>query len=111
LTPRTVQRNLESEGTAFKNLVDDARKDYTLAEIEGAEFTVAGIAYRLGYKYLSSFCRAFKCWTGMTPVDYREKYQADDNSKYQHYIVVALYDSFSILKLTSPRFETPVRSR
>jgi AraC-like DNA-binding protein len=84
LTPRTVQRNLASEGTTFKKLVDDARKDYTLAEIEGTEFTVAEIAYRLGYKDLSSFYRAFKRWTGMTPVDYREKYQADDNSNYQH---------------------------
>lgn len=84
LTPRTVQRNLASEGTTFKKLVDEARKDYTLAEIEGTEFTVAEIAYRLGYKDLSSFYRAFKRWTGMTPVDYREAHQAEEKPTYKH---------------------------
>ncbi|WP_390616184.1 AraC family transcriptional regulator [Maricurvus nonylphenolicus] len=73
LTSRTVQRNLASEGTTFKKLVDEARRDYTIAEIEGTEFTVAEVAYRLGYKDLSSFYRAFKRWTGTTPVEYRER--------------------------------------
>lgn len=73
LTPRTVQRNLAREGATFKKLVDEARKDYTLAEVRDTDFSISEIAYRLGYKDLSSFYRAFKRWTGTTPVIYREK--------------------------------------
>lgn len=73
LTPRTVQRNLSSEGTTFKKLVDEMRKDHTLAEIRDTDFSVSEIAFRLGYKDLSSFYRAFKRWTGTTPIIYREQ--------------------------------------
>ncbi len=75
LTPRTVQRNLAREGSSFKKLVDEARKDYTLAEIRDTSFSISEIAYRLGYNDLSSFYRAFKRWTGTTPNLYREQNQ------------------------------------
>ena len=77
LTPRTVQRNLSREGSTFKKLVDEARKDYTLAEIRDTSFAISEIAYRLGYKDLSSFYRAFKRWTGTTPNIYREQSRQD----------------------------------
>ncbi len=80
LTPRTVQRNLASEGTTFKQLVDEARKDYTLVEMRNTEFSVSEVAFRLGYRDLSSFYRAFKRWTGTTPVEYRESFNTDNRS-------------------------------
>lgn len=73
LTARTVQRNLANDGTTFKTILDQARKDYTLREIGNMKFSISELAFRLGYQDLSSFYRAFKRWTGMTPIDYREK--------------------------------------
>ncbi len=84
LTPRTVQRNLAGEGTTFKKLVDEARKEYTLAEIRDTEFSISEVAFRLGYRDLSSFYRAFKRWTGTTPINYREEYQRNRSSKRKH---------------------------
>lgn len=73
LTARTVQRNLASEGITFKKILDEARKDHTISEIKDTTYSVSEIAYRLGYRDLSSFYRAFKRWTGLTPVEFREK--------------------------------------
>lgn len=75
LTARTVQRNLASEGTTFKKILDEARRDHTISEIKDTAYSVSEIAYRLGYRDLSSFYRAFKRWTGFTPVEYRDKFK------------------------------------
>jgi AraC-like DNA-binding protein len=78
LTPRTVQRHLADEGTTFKKLADEARKEYTISEIENTDLAIAEIAYQLGYRDLSSFYRAFKRWTGKTPINYREEFLKED---------------------------------
>jgi len=77
LTPRTVQRNLSDEGTTFKKIVDLTRKDYTISEIINTDLSISEIAFRLGYKDLSSFYRAFRRWTGVTPIVYRENCKRD----------------------------------
>ena len=79
LTPRTVQRHLSAEGATFKSIVDEARKEYTLAELRINDISVSEVAFRLGYKDLSSFYRAYKRWTGTTPVSYRETLQKPDS--------------------------------
>ena len=77
LTPRTVQRQLANEGTTFKKLVDAAKKEHAISEIENTNFSIAEVAYRVGYRELSSFYRAFKRWTGKTPITYREDLDKD----------------------------------
>jgi AraC-like DNA-binding protein len=72
-TPRTLQRRLRNCGVEFKALVDDTRRRFALDYLTDSENTLTEIAFLLGYSEVSAFSRAFKRWTGTTPVDHRRK--------------------------------------
>jgi AraC-like DNA-binding protein len=71
MSPRTVQRRLREHGLDFKRLVDDTRRQFSLSYLRDPQNTLTEIAYLLGYSEVSAFNRAFKRWTGSTPVSYR----------------------------------------
>jgi AraC-like DNA-binding protein len=73
MSVRTLQRRLDAEGVAFRDLVQDTRRELAeryLAE-PGARLTE--IAFMLGYSELSAFGRAFRRWTGTTPLATRKR--------------------------------------
>jgi AraC-like DNA-binding protein len=67
----TLRRRLHDEGTTFAELVESVRHDLALRYLRDADGSVKDIAFRLGYREINSFSRAFRRWTGMTPVVYR----------------------------------------
>jgi AraC-like DNA-binding protein len=71
LSPRTLQRRLKEQSLDFKGLVDDTRRRFSLNYLKDPQHTLTEIAYLLGYSEVSAFNRAFKRWTGTTPVSYR----------------------------------------
>jgi len=73
LSPRTLQRRLKDIGLEFKALVDDTRRRFAIEYLKDSENTLTEIAFLLGYSEVSAFSRAFKRWTGTTPLDYRRK--------------------------------------
>ena len=73
LSPRTLQRRLKDGGLEFKALVDDTRRRFALEYLKDSENTLTEIAFLLGYSEVSAFSRAFKRWTGATPLDHRRK--------------------------------------
>jgi len=72
---RTLLRRLKSEGTTFKGLLEDTRKnlahDYL---IQGLSITQ--ISFLLGFTATSSFQVAFKRWYEQSPGDYRRDQMA-----------------------------------
>ncbi len=72
MSPRSLQRQLRSEGTTLSGLVDDARRTRATALID-AGVPVAEVTYLLGYADQAVFHRAFKRWTGLTPATYRRR--------------------------------------
>ncbi len=73
LSPRTLQRRLRDIGLEFKVLVDDTRRRFAVEYLKDSENTLTEIAFLLGYSEVSAFSRAFKRWTGATPLDYRRR--------------------------------------
>ncbi|CAA0103940.1 putative HTH-type transcriptional regulator [Zhongshania aliphaticivorans] len=75
MTSRTLRRKLQSEGTSFRQLVDEIRM--TLAEemLTGTRLGVEQIAERLCYADASSFSQAFKRMSGKTPSTVRKQGQ------------------------------------
>jgi AraC-like DNA-binding protein len=71
VSPRTLARRLDDEGTSFRALVDEVRE--TLAEqlLRSDGMTTEQVARRLGYADPASFIRAFKRWKVQTPQQYR----------------------------------------
>jgi AraC-like DNA-binding protein len=68
----TLQRQLTSEGTSYREILDKTR--LALAErylVEG-DHTQAQIAFMVGFADQSNFARAFKRWTGVSPGEYQK---------------------------------------
>ncbi len=68
----TLQRQLTSEGTSYREILDTTR--LALAErylVEG-DHTQAQIAFMVGFADQSNFARAFKRWTGVSPGEYQK---------------------------------------
>lgn len=72
LSPRTLQRRLEAEGTGFKEVLEVVRRDLAREWVRDGDLPLTEIAYRLGYSDAAAFSRAFKRWTGLSPGAYRE---------------------------------------
>lgn len=70
-SPRTVQRRLSEWGLSFEQLIDDVRRTEAIRLIDDARLTVSDIAALVGYSDGPHFMRAFRRWTGTTPVSFR----------------------------------------
>ena len=73
LTPRTLQRKLHELGTSHNELLDHMRRQLAMRYLREPEMAICEVAYLLGFSESSSFHRAFKRWTGVTPKEYRER--------------------------------------
>lgn len=69
---RTLCRRLEDEHTSFQQLKDEVRRDLAVDRLANSAAGMAAIASELGFNDVSSFHRAFRSWTGMTPNAYRQ---------------------------------------
>ncbi len=74
LSPRTIHRRLEDEGSSFRGIKDALRRDMALARLTKTKDAIADVAADLGYADTSAFYRAFVEWTGMAPIHYRRKW-------------------------------------
>lgn len=71
MSVRTLQSRLAAEGARFSELVETQRESLARAHLAEGRLSLDEIADRLGYGEQTSFGRAFKRWTGMTPQQFR----------------------------------------
>ncbi|MGW4638089.1 AraC family transcriptional regulator ligand-binding domain-containing protein [Sphaerisporangium sp. NPDC004334] len=67
LSPRTIQRQLQAEGTSYQAVLSDTREKLARRYLTDRSLTTSQIAYLLAYDDANSFYRAFRRWTGLTP--------------------------------------------
>ncbi len=73
LSQRTLQRKLKEEGTTFKELLDETRRELAKEYVNDTSLSFSEITYLLGFSEQSNFTRAFKRWQGQSPSVYREQ--------------------------------------
>jgi len=73
---RTLKRRLQQCGTSFQVLRDEARHRDALRLMENPDMEIRQVAAVLGYKDPPSFTRAFRRWTGMTPIEVKHRTHA-----------------------------------
>lgn len=71
LPPWTLRRKLEEEGTSYRAILNDTRRDLAMAYIRDTGSAFGEIAWLLGFSSAEAFQRAFKRWSGQTPGEYR----------------------------------------
>lgn len=71
-SPQTLRRRLKEEGLTYQELKDQMRRDTALYYLERGDLSIQEVAEKLGFSESSTFHRAFKKWTGITPGAYRQ---------------------------------------
>ncbi|GAA6130555.1 helix-turn-helix domain-containing protein [Halopseudomonas sabulinigri] len=73
ISQRHLRRKLSQEGTSYEQLADEVRREAALRMIADGQLSLTSIAYELGFLDPSSFTRAFRRWTDMSPTAYRRE--------------------------------------
>lgn len=72
ISPATLRRRLEREGTSLQEIKDMLRRDIAVERLKSSKDSISKIASEVGFADTSSFFRAFKKWTGINPGEYRK---------------------------------------
>ncbi|WP_184414995.1 nuclear transport factor 2 family protein [Rhodocyclus tenuis] len=68
---RTLTRRLGEEGSSFLQIKDCLRRALALQLLATGRWSVEAISARVGFADLTTFHRAFRKWTGTTPLGYQ----------------------------------------
>jgi AraC-like DNA-binding protein len=83
MSRRTLVRRLEAEGTSFTLQLEELRRQLALRFVTMRTLPLGEITALLGFSHVQGFHRAFKRWTGQTPLRYREIVESDPDSAIQ----------------------------
>jgi len=71
MSSRTLTRRLSEQGISFRELVRQTQEKVARDLLKKTTNSVSEIAFQTGFSEQSSFSRAFKRWTGLSPVEFR----------------------------------------
>ncbi len=71
LSARSLRRRLKEENTTYSEVADRAVHQVACDRLRNPELSIQEIAYDLGFSEPSAFHRAFRRWSGMTPLQFR----------------------------------------
>ena len=77
LSPQTLRRRLAAEGKSYQGVKDALRRDAAIHLLLTPNLTLEDVAQQVGFSETSTFHRAFKKWTGVTPGLYRQLHGQD----------------------------------
>jgi AraC-like DNA-binding protein len=71
MSGRSLHRRLAEEKTRFNDLLDEVRQEFAKRYLARGTVSASEVAYLVGFQSPTAFFRAFKRWTGQTPLAYR----------------------------------------
>ncbi len=72
ISNKTLERRLAERGQSFSALLDETRCKAAKHYLEETDMRIAQVAYMAGYTEPAALVRAFKRWTGTTPIKFRD---------------------------------------
>jgi AraC-like DNA-binding protein len=75
INPHTIRRHLKHNDITFKELKEETRRDVAMHLISEGKLSIEAISFQLGYSESSTFIRAFKQWTSLTPLQFRKMHK------------------------------------
>jgi AraC-like DNA-binding protein len=76
VSTRTLTRKLEAEGHSFKELLEELREGLAIRYTTSTDLLLSEVALLLGFSSSAAFNRAFKRWTGQSPIEYRRLHKS-----------------------------------
>jgi AraC-like DNA-binding protein len=73
MSERSLQSKLAARGTSYRILLNETRKELAEQYMRQGRHSVSEVTYLLGFADVSSFSRAFRNWTGVSPSEFRER--------------------------------------
>ncbi|MCD4865308.1 helix-turn-helix domain-containing protein [Pseudomonas sp. PLB05] len=73
LSPATLRRQLATGGQSYQRLKDERRCRLACRQLDQGALPLDELALRLGFADPRSFQRAFRKWTGLSPLGYRQR--------------------------------------
>jgi AraC-like DNA-binding protein len=73
MSSRSLQRHLSKLGYSYARLLDEVRAGSAKEHLGQRDLSIAEVAYLLGFSEQAAFQRAFRRWTGSTPLAYRRR--------------------------------------
>ncbi|MBW0149177.1 AraC family transcriptional regulator [Marinobacter arenosus] len=77
VAPWTLQRLLAAEGTGFRELVDETRKQLARDYIRETETALSEIAWLLGFANPAAFHKAYRRWFDISPGEHRNRLKTE----------------------------------
>jgi AraC-like DNA-binding protein len=74
MSSKTLERRLADRKATFSTLLDDTRSGLAKRYLTDTDFRLEQIAYLTGYSEPAALVRAFRRWTGTTPMQFRAKH-------------------------------------
>lgn len=72
MSKRTLTRRLAKHGVSFRDLIQRTQEQEARRLLKNPERSIADIAFETGFSEQSAFNRAFKRWTGQSPLEFRK---------------------------------------
>ncbi len=72
MSNRTLTRRLAENGASFRDLIKKNQEEVSKGLLKNSDRSIAEIAFETGFSEQSAFNRAFKRWTGLSPVEFRK---------------------------------------
>jgi AraC-like DNA-binding protein len=70
---RSLQREIQSYGLSFREMLDRVRQERAFFLLCKKGLSIHEVAWELRFSDASSFCHAFRRWTGKSPEQFREE--------------------------------------
>ncbi|MEM9052038.1 MAG: helix-turn-helix domain-containing protein, partial [Bacteroidota bacterium] len=74
MSRRTLTRRLNDNGVTFRDLIKKTQENIAKDYLKKPQYSIGFIAFETGFSEQSAFNRAFKRWTGLSPLDYRKSH-------------------------------------
>ena len=72
MSTRTLTRRLSESGITFRDLIKQTQQKISMQLLKDKSRSIGEIAFLTGFSEQSAFNRAFKRWTGQSPLEYRK---------------------------------------
>jgi AraC-like DNA-binding protein len=73
MSVRSLQEHLKAEGTSFREILGNVRKEIAIKQLSISSNNVTDVAFLTGFSDISVFSRNFKKWTGLTPTEFQNQ--------------------------------------